>query len=289
MKIERLPKRLGRWLAVLLILLLLLIVWLWRERPLPPAPTPLPTPVGETARWQLYLPRVVAGPPTAWLRRGVAWYAPGTYKEADLLQAWWVYHSAGCHRARGRVLPIVRPVSWVECAGALPREYAGWLLVGNEGEFPGQDNLTPAAMAQFVAQVRQRWPRARLVCLNSYLIGYMEQVMAAMERPCEVWGLHVYQQPEWLPSQRVDAVCDAVERRWEGEECRVIITEMGHSVTLPKAYQVMRTWTADALADPRVLVVMVYTAREAVPERLNVLESDGQLRATGRGWVDGGG
>jgi hypothetical protein len=186
------------------------------------------------------------------------------------------------------VLPIYRPAYKEQCAEYLPEDYAGWLLVGNEGEFEGQDNLSPAAMAQFIQQIQQGWPQAQLVCLNSYLIGYMEQVVRLLERPCAAWGLHRYHQPDWLPSQRVDAVCEIVAARWGDAICLVWITEMGYVATRPEAYEVMRTWTADALADPRVGTVMLYTAAEAVPERLNALGVDGKLRENGRGWVDGG-
>lgn len=209
---------------------------------------------------------------------GVAWYPP-QYGEQDLtiMNATYYYNASSYLLPDDRAIPIIRHHIKNTVYESLQSDYDGYMLVGNEGEQRGQDNLTSLEMAEFIIEVRNRYQSARFVCLNSYSIDYMLKVIALLPQDvCQVYGVHIYENIDI--KKRLDRLCD---------DCQIWITEIGwHYHGNGDEYDILYKLVSEALLDSRVGRVFAYTTRDGAVDTWNMLDDNGDLLPTGRAFVN---
>ena len=232
-----------------------------------------------------YLPIITQ--PDCRQHRGIAWQSGGV-TTSDRLGACSYYH-AHSHNAMadGYAVPIIRPDFAVPDAAviaALTPAYNGDLLILNEPEIAGQDNITPAAAAEWVLWVRGRLPHARLVGANVLAgeAGYdwLSQYLDVGGLPFDVWGVHIYRESECSPTDCINQLCEIVT--CDGGNIQV--TEIGYDNTLPNCAS-FGDWLAALDNDSRVSRVYGYTAVGGVGGgRLDFLRYD-YPTCTGWQWI----
>jgi hypothetical protein len=167
---------------------------------------------------------------------------------------WFRFDSTGPRAEQATLVrPGADPADLARRAAAAP---GGVWLIGNEPNVPGQDDVSPQAFADFLAQVasavRQADPAAVLVGPNvlnwdktctgcpgygqglawseAFLASYVEQYGPL---PLDVWGMHAYSL-DWDRLPLVDAAADqsqlAAARAWldaKGLNLPIWLTEFG--------------------------------------------------------------
>lgn len=225
--------------------------------------------------------------------RGIAW-ASGSGFVADNLNAYYWYNIGSYADVNPRALPIVRPGNdnypqdWRIVTAHLGMGYDGFVLALNEPELPTQDNLTPQVGAWWVKQVRQTLPRARLVLPNVMAGGngfaWLDGYLAAGGIAPSVWSMHYYPASQMAPGEAVNGLV-AVGKRHGLRVDTIWITELGYPNNKPDSEATYRDWLKAFENNGRVHVVFAYTARNGRYQSDNLLDSNGDLTATGRAWV----
>ena len=81
----------------------------------------------------------------------------------------------------------------------IPADYGGWLLVLNEPNVEIQANLSPQEAARRLADLRQHYPVARLVCcgVSVWALDWMQAFMDSATVLPDAWHFHAYTE-EWI-------------------------------------------------------------------------------------------
>ena len=207
---------------------------------------------------------------------GIAWYEQANNRH-ELVGAYYYYNEASClHLDNPQAIPIVRPINAVDCN--LPIDYDDYVLVGNEGE--GQDNLTPEQMSEFILWFADNYPSAKLICLNSYDIDYMLDVIALLpEDTCYGYGIHIgiWSDLDNGLSAYLDQLCT---------NCIIWITELSWPNSSPIAYNAMYQLVYEGIADYRVHRIFGYTTTDGIPSSLNFLNEERELNPNGQAFYD---
>lgn len=207
--------------------------------------------------------------------KGVAWQDNNRPFLANRLGVQYWYN-ASSHRyvANGRSLPMIRPHNADDVIATLGVDYDGYLLILNEPEQAGQDNITPRQAVSFVNEVHRQLPYASLVGPNitpdgfEWLAKYLE-----IGRPFDVLGIHIYQDSPCSLSACIDALCDTMM------PCRVWVTEVGS--TDPAQFS---EYLSELESDSRVERIFVYTAINGCCDKQFDLIVDGEVTKIGRIW-----
>lgn len=148
------------------------------------APLPLPP---DTV---LYFPlvRLDANP-----QHGLAWSYGSLDRDAwsDYQIAWYYHWASGPWAHVPEQVEFVPMVwcddsdLWDRAVANIPTDFAGYILLANEPEFPDQCNATPERVAELVYRARQAWPRARLVAPQSHVCWWEDNPPVP---PCGLYG-----------------------------------------------------------------------------------------------------
>ena len=209
---------------------------------------------------------------------GIAWYEQANNRH-ELVGAYYYYNEASClHLDNLQTVPIIRYRNEVDCN--LPVDYDDYVLVGNEGENINQDNLIPKQMSDLILWFATEYPNAKLICLNSYDINYMLEVIALLsENTCYGYGIHIgiwSDLSNGLPAY-LDQLCT---------DCIIWITELSWPNSSPIAYDIMYQLVYEGIADYRVDRIFGYTTTDGIPASLDFLNEERELNPNGQAFYD---